>query len=139
MLPMPIALPTPQLVELAGADAVNFAQAQFSSDVHALQSGHWQWSAWLSPQGRVRAFFHLLRDSDEALRLLLRGGDAAALCAALRPYVLRAKVALRAADDAQALGHDDAPAPGLAQFGLVNDAEGTALALPGATPRRLLL
>ena len=63
------------LLELTGPDAVAFAQAQFSNDVPSLADGHWQWNAWLSPQGRVRFFFHLLRDDAQHLRLLLRGGD----------------------------------------------------------------
>jgi folate-binding protein YgfZ len=117
---MMISLPDLQLLEIAGADAVNFAHAQFSSDVRALTDGAWQWSAWLSPQGRVRAFFQLVRDDHEHLRLLLRGGDPATLRAALAPYVLRAKVYLRISD-ATVLGAY-APAAG-------------ALALPGSPAR----
>jgi folate-binding protein YgfZ len=125
---MMIALPGPQLLEIAGADAVNFAHAQFSSDVQALANGHWQWSAWLSAQGRVRAFFHLLRQDHDRLRLLLRGGDAEELCAALLPYVLRAKVTLRVLGGLQAFGVDDASAAGAA-----------AMALPGLPARWLVL
>ncbi len=96
---MPIALLPPQIVEIAGADAIAFAQAQFSSDVHALANGQWQWSAWLSSQGRVRALFQLLRDDDERLRLILRGSMALRLRDALARYVFRAKVQLHAIDD----------------------------------------
>lgn len=119
---MMISLPDLQVLEIAGADAMSFAHAQFSSDVRALGDGAWQWSAWLSPQGRVRAFFQLLRDDSEHLRMLLRGGDAAALCSALRPYVLRAKVSLRVADAVVLGSYETAP---------------RALALPGPTPRWL--
>ena len=120
---MMITMPDLQLLEISGADAVSFAHAQFSSDVRGLASGAWQWSAWLSPQGRVRAFFHLLRDSDECLRLLLRGGDVEALRVALAPYVLRAKVELRVSNrgvcgSARPVAH--------------------ALALPGLPPRWLV-
>lgn len=117
-----ISLPDLRLLEIAGTDAVNFAHAQFSSDVRALANGAWQWSAWLSPQGRVRAFFQLLRDDDEHLRLLLRGGDVEALRGALAPYVLRAKVSLRAVDTPV--------------FGTYQGTPGT-LALPGSPPRWL--
>ena len=89
---MPILLADPQIVELAGADAIAFAQAQFSSDLATLGNGQWQWSAWLSAQGRVRAFFHLLRLSDDRLLLWLRGGSALALRDALARFVFRAKV-----------------------------------------------
>ena len=76
-------LPDPQIIELAGNDALAFAQAQFSSDATALADGTWQWSAWLSAQGRVRAFFALLRIADDRLLLILRGGSASRLRDAL--------------------------------------------------------
>jgi hypothetical protein len=122
---MIISLPDPQLLEIAGADAVSFAHAQFSSDVRGLADGGWQWSTWLSPQGRVRAFFHLLRDSEERLRLLLRGGHAEALRVALAPYVMRAKVSVRVINDVHVFGTDK----GIAG----------ALELPGTPPRWLIL
>lgn len=87
------------VLELSGADAVSFANAQFSNDVTALPDGQWQWNAWLNPQGRVRAFFALLRLDAQNLRLILRGGEPAALRDALARYVLRAKVSIRVADD----------------------------------------
>lgn len=85
-----------QSVSIEGTDAVAFAQAQFSSHVDALECGRWQFSAWLSAQGRVRALFHLARPSANQLLLLLRGGDADALAAALERYVFRAKVSIAA-------------------------------------------
>jgi folate-binding protein YgfZ len=121
---MLISLPDLRLLEITGADAVNFAHAQFSSDVRGLENGGWQWSAWLSPQGRVRAFFQLMRN-DEHLRLVLRGGDAEELRTQLARYVLRAKVDLRAVGDERVFGTDAA-------------ADG-ALALPGAPGRWLVL
>ncbi|HEX3895472.1 MAG TPA: folate-binding protein [Rudaea sp.] len=96
---MPIKLSPMALLELTGPDVVAFAQAQFSNDVPSLADGHWQWNAWLSPQGRVRFFFHLLRDDAQRLRLLLRGGDPAALRDSLQRFVLRSKVQIRVADD----------------------------------------
>jgi len=109
---MMISLSDLHVLEITGADAVSFAHAQFSSDVRGLANGVWQWSTWLSPQGRVRALFHLLRDGDEYLRLLLRGGDAEALRTDLARYVLRAKVAF-CVRDARVCGSDqpatDAP------------------------------
>jgi folate-binding protein YgfZ len=122
---MMISLPELELLEIAGADAVNFAHAQFSSDVRSLENGAWQWSAWLSPQGRVRAFFSLIRTDDEHLLLLLRGGHAEVLRAALAPYVMREKVGLRAADDRYVLGSDADHA--------------SALRLPGMPQRWLIL
>lgn len=90
-----ISLPT-QVLEISGADAAAFAHAQFSSDVLALPDGQWQWSAWLSPQGRVRAFFHLSRRAADNIVLTLRGGDAEWLRTELSRFVFRAKAQLRA-------------------------------------------
>jgi hypothetical protein len=97
-------LPSAQLLEITGSDALAFAHAQFSSDVNSLADGHWQWSAWLSAQGRVRAFFHLLRTDSARLILILRGGTSAALRAALAPYVFRAKIAMRTLELKNVLG-----------------------------------
>src|SRR5690348_1780631 len=88
-----------QCIEITGADARAFAQAQFAGDVRALQAGHWQWNAWLDAKGGVRALMHLADPGDGRLLALLRGGDAESLCAALRRYVLRARVSLDAIDD----------------------------------------
>jgi hypothetical protein len=121
---MMISLPDLQLLEISGADAISFAHAQFSSDVRGLADGAWQWSTWLSPQGRVRAFFQLVRDDGERLRLLLRGGDAEALRLALLPYVLRASVKLHVSSTC-VYGSDQPVAH--------------ALALPGASRRWLIV
>jgi len=85
-----------QTLSIEGPDAVAFAQTQFSSKVSELATGHWQFSAWLDPQGRVRALFHLARIDDNRLLLLLRGGDAATMADALRRFVFRSKVSIEA-------------------------------------------
>jgi folate-binding protein YgfZ len=102
---VPIRLPQPQLLELAGPDALAFAHAQFSSDVRAMNVGTWQWSAWLSAQGRVRALFRLLRLGDERLILALNGGSAAEMKKGLVLFVLRAKVRIQVIDATEALGY----------------------------------
>jgi len=137
-----VALPALQIVEIAGPDAIAFAQAQFSSNLDELASGSWQWSAWLSAQGRVRAFFHLLRDDDEHLRLILRGGSAASLRDALARYVLRAKVTLRAIEHGDAfverLSLDDDDKSAQAKR-IEYSLDSCAIILPGSLPRRLTL
>jgi folate-binding protein YgfZ len=95
-----ISLPT-QVLEITGADAAAFAHAQFCNDVLTLPVGQWQWNAWLSPQGRVRAFFRLLRVDSGSVLLTLRGGDAQWLRAELARYVFRAKVQLHVVDAAR--------------------------------------
>ena len=104
---MLIALPHPKLLELDGPDAANFAHAQFSSDIQALAPGHWQWSAWLSPQGRVRYFFALLRETPERFLLLLRGGEAERLREELTRFVFRSKVKFRVRADLGLFGCDE--------------------------------
>ena len=142
---MPIALPSPQVLEITGADAVAFAHAQFASDVRALANLQWHWSAWLSAQGRVRAFFRLLRIGDEHLLLNLQGGVAETLRAALAPFVFRAKVQLRVAGTWQATGFDRredvldflGTAPGPTDAVIANGRIGVAL--PGPQPRWYVL
>lgn len=92
-------MPTPysaQTLLIEGPDAIAFAHAQFSSKVNSLAIGEWQFSAWLNPQGRVRALFHLARVADDRLLLLLRGGSAEAMTEALRRFVFRSKLTLTA-------------------------------------------
>jgi folate-binding protein YgfZ len=142
---VPIALPSPQVLEIAGADAVAFAHAQFASDVRALANRQWQWSAWLSAQGRVRAFFRVLRIGDERLLLILQGGVAETLRAALAPFVFRAKVQLQGVETWQAIGFEQlgdlldylGAVPGATDVVVAGDRIGTAL--PGPQPRWYVL
>ena len=87
-----------ELIEIAGADALAFAHAQFSSDAAGLATAAWQWSAWLTAEGRTRAVFALLRVADDRLLAWLPLGGARTICAALARYVLRAKVRLQVLD-----------------------------------------
>ena len=86
-----------QVLEISGVDAAAFAHAQFCNDVLALADEHWQWNAWLSPQGRVRAFFRLRRANAAHLTLTLRGGDAEWMRTELMRFVFRAKVSMSVA------------------------------------------
>lgn len=92
---MPTSYPAETLL-IEGPDAMAFAHAQFSSNVNSLAAGQWQFSAWLDPQGRVRALFHLARLADDRYLVLLRGGNAAAMAEALRRFVFRSKLSLTA-------------------------------------------
>lgn len=80
------------VVALEGLDAVAFAQAQFATDVVALEPGHWHWSCWLTPKGRVIAVFALLRLAPDLLWLVLPDSDPESVAAALRRFVFRSKV-----------------------------------------------
>src|SRR5690606_27954448 len=88
------ALPDHHVVTLRGRDALAFAQAQFMSDVAALADGHWQWSGWLTPKGRVLALFALLKVDAETLHLVLHDTGPGDFASQLRRFVFRSKVAI---------------------------------------------
>lgn len=88
------ALPDHHVATLRGRDAAAFAQAQFMSDVGALADGHWQWSGWLTPKGRVVALFALLKIDADTLHLILHDTDPADFAAQLQRFVFRSKVAI---------------------------------------------
>ena len=96
--PVLVPLGSAEIIELAGPDAVAFAHAQFTSDVAGVAIGAWQWSAWLSAQGRTRGVFALLRTDADRLLLWLPLGGAAKLRDALSRFVLRAKVKIQTKD-----------------------------------------
>lgn len=93
------ALPDHRLLMLGGRDCVAFAQAQFMNDVAALTPGHWQWSGWLTPKGRLIALFALVLLDGESACLVLPDADPEQLAAQLRRYVFRSKVTLTVPDD----------------------------------------
>ena len=133
--PTPIPLDRAELVELSGADALAFAHAQFASDVSALAVATWQWSAWLSAQGRTRAVFALLRPSADHLLAWLPLGGAAAMADALARYVLRAKVRL-AVREGWSLCRLDATAANIeSDRSIAERARGYAFAQPGPEAR----
>lgn len=88
------ALPDIAVVTLSGRDAIPFAQAQFMSDVAALDDGQWHWSGWLTPKGRVIALFAVLRRDAESLYVLLHDADPAGFVASLKRFVFRSKVVI---------------------------------------------
>jgi folate-binding protein YgfZ len=97
-------LPDHDVLAITGRDAVKFAHAQFMSDVAALAPGHWQWSGWLTPKGRVIALFALLKFDDETLWLLLPDFDAGEFATQLQRYVFRSKLELKPRGDLHAKG-----------------------------------
>jgi tRNA-modifying protein YgfZ len=98
------ALSDHRVLELAGRDAVAFAQAQLMNEVVALPAGRWQWNGWLTPKGRVIALCALLKRDDETLWLVLPDADPVELAAKLQRYVFRSKVRLSPRDDLHVAG-----------------------------------
>jgi len=139
----------PEILEIAGIDAIKFMQGQFCNDVTVLEKDSWQWNAWLNLQGRVRWFFHLLRIENQHFLLLLRGGKAAEFAAALKLYVLRDKVSINVLSGWQIVGargtetinkittRMNITLPTTGKITEYDDCYG--LTIPGSTPRLLLL
>lgn len=119
------ALPGIASVALEGRDALAFAQAQFMSDVAALTPGHWHWSGWLTPKGRVIALFALLRHSEQHLQALVLDADAAEFAARLQRFVFRSKVTLRVDGEAAAVSGAFSPPTGAAAARFAILGEGT--------------
>ena len=103
------ALPGHRVLALEGRDAASFAQAQFTNDVDGLADGHWQWSGWLTPKGRIVALFALLRFDAERLWLVLPDADPAELAEQLQRFVFRTKVKLRPLEAVHAAAAFTAP------------------------------
>lgn len=79
---------------IEGEAARRFAQAQFSGDVDALPVRHWQWNAWLTSAGRVRALMQLADLGEGRLLAVVRGGDIDQVRRQLERFVLRSPVTL---------------------------------------------
>ncbi len=82
------------VVELRGIDALAFAHAQFMNDVRVLGDGQWQWNGWLTPKGRLIAFFAIVRADAQTLLAWLPAGGGQAFAERLRRFVFRSKVSI---------------------------------------------
>jgi folate-binding protein YgfZ len=132
--PVLVPLGSAEIIEIDGPDAVAFAHAQFTSDVAGLAVGNWQFSAWLSAQGRARCVFVLLRtDADHLLAWLPLGG-AAVIRDALARFVLRAKAKIEAGDG-WALARVDGRSLDLQPREARTHGEGYAFVQPGPEKR----
>lgn len=115
-------LPGLGLIALEGPEATAFAQAQFANDVVALAPGHWQWSAWLTPKGRVIAVFALLKFSEDRIWLLLPDYPPTTFVEQLQRFVFRRKLKLRQQQDMAISGRFSQP--GLARATLFAEHDG---------------
>ena len=86
-------------ITFVGPDAATFLQGQLSNDVDALAPGQGQWTTYNSPKGRMLATLFLFRLADAGAYTALVARDLAEVVRKrLAMFVLRANVALRAAD-----------------------------------------
>jgi tRNA-modifying protein YgfZ len=134
-VPLPVPLGRAELIEISGADAIAFAHAQFGSDVQGLAPLSWQWSSWLTAQGRTRSVFALLRTAPDRLLIWLPLGDAPAIRDALARFVLRAKVQI-SAREGWTLGSLEGGPMSADRLQRVDEyRDGYAFAQPGPPPR----
>ncbi len=81
------------IIQVSGADAGAYLQAQFCNDVAALAESGAQWNGWCSPKGRLLATFVVWRNADGYLLQLPRALQAA-IQKRMQMFVLRSKVTL---------------------------------------------
>jgi folate-binding protein YgfZ len=91
-------LPDVACIAVRGADARQYLHAQLTQDVASLGAARAPLAGWLDPRGRARALFRVVPLAEGCLLLTPRD-TLAALVPRLRMYVLRAAVAVDAADD----------------------------------------
>ena len=132
--PVLVPLGSAEIIEIAGPDAVAFAHAQFTSDVAGLAVANWQYSAWLSAQGRARCVFVLLRTDADRLLAWLPLGGVAVIRDALARFVLRAKLKVEVRDG-WALARVEATALELQPREVQAHGEGYFFAQPGPDQR----
>jgi len=127
------------LLQVDGADAVNFLQGQFTNDIKLLGGGHSQFTGYCTAKGRLLAIF-LAFARQEHLYLQLNGALAATVTKRLKMYVLRSKVAISdVSDDTVRIGVAGARAEAalLGLFGSLPAQPHAVLALAQATLLRL--
>ncbi len=84
------------LISCEGSEAKSFLQSLLSNDVGQLdQPGSLQWTALLSPQGRVQAVMLLIHLDPEHYLLAVPFRRGTVILEQLRRFVLRRKLALR--------------------------------------------
>lgn len=81
------------LLRIEGPDAAAFLQGQLTNDVDALAPGHWQWTGYCSPKGRLLAIGRLQRN-EQVFHLQVPVELRDDLLVRLRRFVLRSKVTL---------------------------------------------
>jgi folate-binding protein YgfZ len=81
------------IIEISGADAESFLNAQFTSNIKNLSEHQLQFSAWCNPKGQVKTTFYIYRHADN-FYILLPEGLKISFLKQLGMYILRADVQL---------------------------------------------
>ena len=125
------ALPGFDVLSASGPDAASFLQGQLASDVRALAPGDWQWSCYLTPQGRTQSVFALFRAGADEFLLAVPGAMAEAVRERLARFRLRSKVELAIDPERRVAGELDVA------DGAPSVADAHVAAMPGS--RRLIV
>ncbi len=86
------------VIAVHGSDASTFLQSQLSNDIHTLDTGRSQLSAYCTPKGRMLGLMRIFR-VDDGYYLRLPADSLDAVLQRLRMFVLRANVTLEDASD----------------------------------------
>jgi hypothetical protein len=89
------------IIEISGADAELFLNAQFTSNIKKLSEHQLQFSAWCNPKGQVKTSFYIFRHADN-FYILLPEGLKVTFLKQLSMYILRADVQLTDQSDSLA-------------------------------------
>ncbi|MGB3289809.1 MAG: folate-binding protein [Burkholderiaceae bacterium] len=136
------------VIEVAGADAVDFLHGQLTHDVKGLEPGRARLAGYCTAKGRLLGSMVIWRQSGQqepAVMMLLKADIAESLVKRLSMFVLRAKAKLRLAD-CRVLGLALGDGPGLpdsdpavalpaapesaSPWAVTDDAAGTWIAAP---------
>ncbi|UYO95380.1 YgfZ/GcvT domain-containing protein [Pollutimonas sp. M17] len=140
------------VIEVTGADAVDFLHGQLTHDVQGLEPGQARLAGYCTAKGRLLGSMVIWRQTgtqDPAVLALVKADIAEALVKRLSMFVLRAKARLRLTDyrvlglaldgDSPLSGTDpagalSAPLASALPWTVVDDAAGTWIAAPSTDP-----
>ena len=133
------------LLQIDGADAVNFLQGQVTNDVKQLDGNIAHYSGYCSPKGRLLALFLAFAHHDH-LHLQMPKALIESISKRLKMYVMRSKVNIQdvsdsiikfglCGKDAESLLKTLFPSIPQQAYQLVSYDNGAIIRLPGAKPR----
>lgn len=128
------------IVCIAGVDAEQFLQRQFTNDISEITLERCGFSAYLNPKGRIFANFLIFRKNDNFC-LALSKDLVESFSKRLRMYVFRDKVSISIQSDAQIVGLLDDEWPGFSDvlpdkaFQVLHEDNFTYMRMPGESRR----
>ena len=96
-------LPNFAVIEIAGADAVDFLHGQFTTAIKTLDLKACQVSAWCNAKGQTYATFLIRRTAQDRFTIILPATLQTSFIERLRRYILRADVQITDLSDAHVI------------------------------------